>query len=130
MASAHLHPSESILFWVRQRGSRKQNRQGRTCNLNLSFKTKKLYFLIGPLNLKKKKSNPLTWSFTFNLHPLRIKIIGSCYLLLSMTRRYSVCEEKEFTTMWVLHHRQTRTALPQAYTHTVSSCLFPTSSSF
>lgn len=77
---------------------------------------------MGPLNkLKKKKkkgNNPLTWSFTFKLDPLIIKIIGNCYLLLSMTRRDLVRkEERTQSNTWVFHHRQPRTALPQAHTH-------------
>lgn len=47
MASSQLHPSESVLFWVRQRQRRplKHNRQGRTCILSLPFKHKRIVFL-------------------------------------------------------------------------------------
>ena len=47
MASSQLHPSESVLFGVRQRQRRplKHNRQGRTCMLSLPFKHKRIVFL-------------------------------------------------------------------------------------
>lgn len=87
---------------------------------------------MGSLNkTKQQKGNHLTQSFPFNLDPLRIKIIGSCYLILSMTRRDSVCkEERTQCNTWVLNHRQPRRALPQAHTHRLLSWLFPISSCF
>lgn len=66
MASSQLHPSESVLFWVRQRQKRplKHNRQGRTCILSLSFKHKRIEFH----NWAFKKTLKNTQLFNFELY--------------------------------------------------------------
>lgn len=119
--------SDSVLCWVRQR---QREQAGKDMYFKPIFQTQIIVFLNWAFK-KKKRSSPLTWSFTFNLGPLRIKITGRSYSLFSMTRRDSVCkEERTQSNRWVLYHRQPRTALPQAHTHTVPSCLFPTPSCF